>query len=144
MPKIYMHYPSGAFSNAALQLLAEELTTAGLECEHLPNTPFVRSTVWIYMNEYQQDLVFVAGRPSQTPVISLEVNVFEGGLNDDAKGQVVKRFTALVAKHLGLADGHRCPAYVLIRESKASNWGVFGNRITLESLRNPPADTVPV
>ena len=144
MPKIYMHYPSGAFSNAALQSLAEELTTAGLECEHLPNTPFVRSTVWIYMNEYQQDRVFVAGRLSRTPVISLEVNVFEDGLSDAAKGQIIQRFTDSVAKHLGLPEGQRCPAYVLIRESKASSWGVFGNRITLDSLRNPPADAVPV
>ena len=144
MPKIYMHYPSGAFSYAALPLLAEELTTAGLECEHLPNTPFVRSTVWIYMNEYQQDRVFVAGQPSQTPVISLEVNVFEGGLNDDAKGQVVKRFTALVAKHLGLADGQRCPAYVLIRNQKPQTGACLETGSPWSHFAIPPADAVPV
>ena len=96
------------------------------------------------MKEYDRERVFIGGKPGETPVVSLEVNVFRGGLDNDAKGEVIRRFTAIVAKHLGLAAGQRCAAYVLIRETDISNWGVFGTRITLDALRNPPADAVPL
>ena len=45
MPLIYVDYPEGTFADAALDALAEQITTDSLECEGLPNTPFVRSTV---------------------------------------------------------------------------------------------------
>ncbi len=144
MPKIYLHYPEHAFSDEALTSLADELTTISLECENLPNTPFVRSTVWIYANEYPTQRIFVGGAPSGPRVISLEVNVFEGGLEDAAKGTLIERFTESVARHACMHAGKRRLVYVLIKESKASNWGIFGERITLDALRHPPADALPI
>lgn len=144
MPKVFLHYPEGAFEATSLPALAEELTTTGLACEHLPNTPFVRSTVWIYAQEYASNRVFVGGQPSATRVVCLEVNVFDGGLDDAAKQTLIECFTAIIAKYMGLTDGQRCPVYVLIRELPASSWGVFGHRITLDQLRHPLADALPV
>jgi len=144
LPKIHLHYPEGAFNATTLNSLAEELTSIGLECERLPDTPFVRSTVWIYAREYASNRVFVGGAPGRTQVISIEVNVFEGGLSDAAKQVLIERFTAAVGKHTGLSSGERCPVYVLIRESSPSNWGIFGDRITLDQLRHPAVDALPV
>ena len=39
MPKVFISYPEGTFSEGALDALAEEITTAGLACEKLPDTP---------------------------------------------------------------------------------------------------------
>lgn len=64
MPKMIIHSPAGSFEAAARERLAIALTDFGLECENLPKTPFLRSTVWIYFNEYQADCVFMAGKPA--------------------------------------------------------------------------------
>ena len=143
MPKIFLHYPEDTFDLESLAALAEELTTIGLACEKLPNTPFVRSTVWIYMRAYGSGTVFVGGSKSSTKVISAEVNVLEGGLEDSAKEMLIEQFTATLSKHAGLG-AERPPIYVLIRETKPSNWGFFGRRLTLDALRSPSDDSVPL
>lgn len=45
MPKIFISYPKGTFSEDALAAPAEEFTTAGLECEKLPDTTYIRSNI---------------------------------------------------------------------------------------------------
>lgn len=52
MPKIMIHSPAGTFDAASREHLAAALTDLGLECESLPKTPFVRSTVWVYFNDH--------------------------------------------------------------------------------------------
>jgi phenylpyruvate tautomerase PptA (4-oxalocrotonate tautomerase family) len=149
VPLIFMHYPKGTFSQAALISLADEITTIGLDCEKLPNTAFVRSTTWIYANELPPSSVFVGGRPrgiedADTKVISIEVNVFEGGLGDAAMQALIERMTDTVRVHASTAPGQPTPVYILIREVAPTHWGVFGRRITLEALRNPPVDAEPL
>jgi phenylpyruvate tautomerase PptA (4-oxalocrotonate tautomerase family) len=139
-----MNYSEGAFSQKSLHALAEEMTTIGVECERLANTPFVRSTTWIYAHEHPVQTVFVGGKSMGTKVVSLEVNVFEGGLDDHAKNQLIERLTSAIRNHGGIKPDTRVPVYIVIREVAPSNWGVFGDRITLESLRTPPADAKPV
>ena len=80
MPKIYINYPTGAFSKEALDSLAADITTAGLECEKLSDTPFVRSNIWVYANEYAAEKVYHGGKPrrilspaSRTPSGSMQV-----------------------------------------------------------------------
>ena len=80
MPKVFINYPEGTFSELALDALAEEITATGLECEKLPDTPYVRSNIWVYAREYAAEKVFHGGKPLGTKVISLEVNVVEGAL----------------------------------------------------------------
>ncbi len=140
MPKIYLNCPIESFSAPAKNDLAEELTTIALSVENLPDTPFVRSTVWIYINEYPAANVYHGGVPFGTKVISLEVNTFEGGLDKTAKQLLIEKFTTSIRKNAGIKPDELAPVYIVIREVSESNWGVFGKTITLAELRNPPAD----
>ena len=66
MPLIYVNCPENTFSGAAKDALAEELTSLALAIELLPDTPFVRSTVWIYIREYPVAAVYHGGKPAGT------------------------------------------------------------------------------
>jgi hypothetical protein len=55
MPKIIVHSPVGTFDAAQRHSVAAELTDFAIECEALPASPFVKSTVWTYFNEYAAD-----------------------------------------------------------------------------------------
>ena len=144
MPKVFINYPEGTFSDAALHALAEELTTTGRECERLPDTPYVQSNIWVYAREYAAERVYHGGKPGGTKVISLEVNVVEGALDIDARRELIARFTQLVGKHAGIPPQERIPVYIVIRDVPPQSWGMFGRSITLEGLKNPPADAIPV
>jgi phenylpyruvate tautomerase PptA (4-oxalocrotonate tautomerase family) len=144
MPKVFINYPEGTFTQGALDALAEEITTAGLECEKLPDTPYVRSNIWVYAREYAVDRVYHGGKPLGTKVVTLEVNVVEGGLGEDSRKEMIARFTSAVGKHAGIPPGERIPVYIVIRDVPPPSWGMFGKPITLDDLRNPPADAKPV
>ncbi len=144
MPKVFIHYPEGAFTHEALAALAAEITTTGRECEKLPDTAYVRSNIWVYAEEYPAQRVFHGGKNGGTKVISLEVNVVAGALDAEARSVLIARFTDAVGRHAGILPQERVPAYVVIREVQPENWGMFGKPITLESLRNPPANAKPV
>lgn len=144
MQKVFINYPEGAFSDNALAALAEEITATGLECEKLPDTPYVRSNIWVYAKAYAADRVYHGGKLCGTKVISVEVNVVEGALDTESRKDLIARFTNLVGKHAGIPPHERVPAYIVIRDVPPQNWGMFGKPITLESLRNPPTDAKPV
>ena len=95
MPLIYLNCPANTFTNEAKSELANEITTIALKIEGLPNTPFVRSTVWIYINEYPAANVFHGGLSVGAKVISMEVNAFKGGLDRSAKRNLIEHFTVL-------------------------------------------------
>jgi len=59
MPKMIIHAPAGTFDAAGRQQVARALTQLGLDCEALPDSPLVRSTVWTYFAEYSSDAVFM-------------------------------------------------------------------------------------
>jgi phenylpyruvate tautomerase PptA (4-oxalocrotonate tautomerase family) len=144
MPKVFISYPAGTFSEDALDALAEEITTTGLECEKLPDTPYVRSNIWVYANEYAAERVYHGGKPLGTKVISLEVNCVQGALDADSRKELIVRFTSVVGKHAGIPPQERVPVYIVIRDVPPPSWGMFGKPITLEGLRNPPMDAKPV
>ena len=144
MPLIYVNYPKGTFNDSALDALAEQLTEDGLQCEKLPDTAFVKSTIRIYFNEYAENKVYHGGKSSGTQVISFEINVFEGGLSVEAKKELIKRVTDAVRKHCGLKEEDVAPVYVIIRDIPEAGWGVFGDSITLDNLRNPRSDAKPI
>jgi phenylpyruvate tautomerase PptA (4-oxalocrotonate tautomerase family) len=126
MPKVFINYPEGTFTEAALDALAEEITTTGLECEKPPDTPYVRSDIWIYAREYAAKRVYHGGKPLGTKVIALEVNVVEGALDAESREQLIARFTSVVGKHAGIPPGERVPVYIVIRDVPPPNWGMFG------------------
>ena len=140
MPKVFINYPQGTFSAQALDALAEEITTIGRECEKLPDTPYVRSNIWIYAREYAPQNVYHGGKSGGTKVITLEANVVEGALGADARNQLIARLTQAIGKHAGIPPQERVPVYIVIRDVPPQSWGMFGKAITLEGLRNPPAD----
>jgi phenylpyruvate tautomerase PptA (4-oxalocrotonate tautomerase family) len=144
VPKVFINYPEGTFTEGALDALAEEITTAGLECEKLPDTPYVRSNIWVYAREYDAGKVYNGGKPLGTKVVALEVNVVEGALDASSRKEMIARFTSIVGKHAGIPPEERVPVYIAIRDIPPPSWGMFGKPITLEGLRNPPADAEPV
>lgn len=144
MPLIYVNCPQGTFSAAAKDALAEELTTLSLVIEKLPDTPFVRSTVWIYFHEYPAANVYHGGKSAGTKVISLEINAFKGGHDAASKRELIHRFTEAIRQHAGLAQADLVPVYILFRDVPESDWGVFGAPITLADLHNPPTDAVAI
>ena len=88
--------------------------------------------------------VYHGGKPGGTRVISCEVNVIEGALDADAKKDMIARFTNAVRKHAGIPPSERAPVFILIRDIPAQNWGMFGQPVTLDAVRNPPAEAEPV
>jgi phenylpyruvate tautomerase PptA (4-oxalocrotonate tautomerase family) len=52
--------------------------------------------------------------------------------------------TEAVRKHAGIPSGERISVFVLIRDVPASNWGMFGKQVSLDALRNPPSNALPV
>jgi phenylpyruvate tautomerase PptA (4-oxalocrotonate tautomerase family) len=141
MPLIYINCPENTFSAAAKDALADELTTIALAAEQLPNTPFVRSTVWIYIHEYPAATVYHGGKSAGTRVISLEVNAFAGGHDNASKQTLIQQFTEAFRHHTGLTKAELVPVYILFRDVPESNWGVFGTTITLHDLHHPPAES---
>lgn len=144
MPLIYVNYAAGTLSPAARDALAEELTDVALECERLPTTPFVKSTVWVYFNELPSDRIYHGGKPGGTQVISLEVNALEGGHDETSKQLLFKRFTQVIRKHAEIPQEAIAPIYIVLRDVPATNWGVFGGTITLEELYNPDPNAKPI
>lgn len=144
MPLIYLNCPVNTFTQVAKDKLANELTTISLKLEGLADNAFVRSTVWIYINEYPVKNVYHGGTSSGTKVISLEVNVFEGGLNVEAKENLIQHFTALIRNFIVIKDEEKAPVYIIIRDIPESSWGVFGNTTTLDELRNSPPNLLAI
>lgn len=103
-----------------------------------PDTAFVRSTVWIYFNDYRPDRVFMGGEPATAKVISLVFYVLKGGLDADGKRRLIEGATDLLGRHAGLTG--RIPAYVIIREVPESDRGLFGIQGYFAALRRVPLD----
>ena len=144
MPLIYVNAPSGTFSDAARDALAEELTVIAFESENLPMTPFDKSTAWIYFLETPPGHVYRGGQPGGTKVISLEINAFRGGLDEAAKLSLYERFTEAIRLHAGIPQDARAPVYIVLREVDPPNWGVFGGTTRIEDLRTPHPDDAPI
>jgi phenylpyruvate tautomerase PptA (4-oxalocrotonate tautomerase family) len=144
MPLIHVLAPSGTLSSAVRDSLAELLTVTALECEGLPMTPFDKSTTWNYFHEVPPALVYHGGLPGGTKVIAIEINAFEGGLDEPAKLVLYQRFTEIIRGHVGIASHARVPVYIVLREVKPVNWGVFGATTRIEELRVPHPGLAPI
>lgn len=146
MPLIYLNCPQDTFDQPDKNKLADELTTIALQIEQLPNTPFVRSTCWIFFNEIKANNIYKGGEAiiSDDKIISMEVNVFKGGLDTIQKGRLIEEFTACIRRYLSIPDDKVTTLYIIIKDIREEDWGVFGSRITLHDLKNPPEDATPI
>jgi phenylpyruvate tautomerase PptA (4-oxalocrotonate tautomerase family) len=144
MPLIYVNYPEGTFTQEALDGLAEQITKDAIQAEKLAGTPYVKSTTWVYFNEYARRRVYHGGKSGGTTVISLEVNAIDGGFDVAAKKELIKRITDAVSKYAGMKDGELRPVYIVMRDVPETDWGFSGEPIKLEALKNPPSDAKPI
>ncbi len=144
MPLIHVHAPSSAFTDTDRDALAEELTVIALESEKLPMEPFDKSTTWIYFHEPPPSHIYHGGKPSGTQVVSIEVNAFRGGLDDEAKRSLYRRFTDAVQIRAKMPSDTLAPVYIVLREIDPANWGVFGETTAIEELRVPHPDKPPI
>ena len=142
MPKMLIHAPEGLFTDGTRAKVAAELTDLGLDCEKLPKTPFVKSTVWCYFADYPLGSVFTGGVPATVGIMSLVVYTLEGGLDGDAKRCLIAGATEILGRHSGISG--RIPAYIVILEVPALNWGIFGEPGNLQALRDISPDTPPL
>lgn len=133
MPKMIIHSPAGTFDGADRQRIAGDLMALGLECEALPASPMVRSTVWTYFADYAADTVFMGEQPARLPVVTLQIYVLAGGLDGAGKRRLIEGATALLDRR---PDGTTlAPVYVVIHEVAEENWGIFGKQADLAALR---------
>lgn len=135
MPLITINCIEGTFDSQQKQNLAASLTTAALRIEALPNSSSVRHTCWIFINEMPVYNVFRAGEETSSAILSMDVNVFKGGLGTAQKGELITEFTQIIHDAMHLPADIETPLYILIREVDQDNWGVCGKRITLDDLR---------
>jgi phenylpyruvate tautomerase PptA (4-oxalocrotonate tautomerase family) len=138
MPKMIIHSLKGTFDAVSRQRVAAELTELALDCEALPKSAFVRSSVWTYFNEYPADAVFMGGEPAYLKLVTLEVHALVGGLDEAGKRRLIKEATEIFGRKIG--NGDRVPCWVVIRETAASDWGIFGRNGDLEALRASAPD----
>lgn len=144
MPVIHLTTPAGTFTNERRDELAEQLTTIVLTREGLPLIDFVRSTAWIYMHELSPAHVYHGGQSDGSPVTTVEVNAFDGGLDDTAKQGIINDFTDAITRAAEFPDSRSAPIYVIFRDIRPTDWGVFGTTITLNALHHPSPDAPPI
>ena len=138
MPKIIIHAPEGAFNAEARAAVAAELTDFALDCEALPRSPFVKSTVWTYFNACPIDAVFMGEDQAHAAIISAQIFVIAGGLDARAKKSFIKGATEILGRYSGATD--RAPVYIVLHEAPEINWGIFGETASLAALRASPPD----
>lgn len=133
MPKMIIHAPMGTFDADDRRRVAQALTALGLECEALPQSPFVRSTVWTYFADYASDTVFMGAEPAYLPIVTLQIYVLAGGLDNDGKRMLIEGATTILDRRPD--DTPLAPVYVVIHEVAEENWGIFGRQADLAALR---------
>lgn len=125
MPKIFIYCPKGTFQDPVKTEMAADLTTIALKLENIPDTPEVRSSVWIFINEYPEGNV-LHGDKSAANVISLQINVIRGRLNVSTKKMLIEQFTSAVLKYADMPEPGSKPVYIVIHEVDEQDWGIYG------------------
>jgi phenylpyruvate tautomerase PptA (4-oxalocrotonate tautomerase family) len=140
---MYLDSPSGTFSPESLHALVEDMTTIALRLEKIPETTFTRSMVWIYVKEFEPQMVFHSGKPGGTKLINLQINLVEGNYDDDRKKELISELTQAIAKAGGIEPDKLITISIMLRELRAVNWGVAGAPLDVDALKhegpNPPA-----
>jgi phenylpyruvate tautomerase PptA (4-oxalocrotonate tautomerase family) len=105
----------------------------GLDCEGLPSSPMVRSTVWTYFADYAADAVFMGNEPAWLPVVALQAYVLAGGLDSAGKLKLIEGATVILDRRCD--SNSVAPVYVVVHEVAEENWGIFGKQADLAALR---------
>jgi phenylpyruvate tautomerase PptA (4-oxalocrotonate tautomerase family) len=140
MPKIIIHCAHGVFDPAAKRQVTGALTELALDCEKLPPSPFVKSTVWTYFNEYAADGIFMGGSPAYLKCVSMQIYTIDGGLDAPGKLRLIEGATQILSPYC-LVPGGVVPVYIVVHEIPEINWGIFGRNGDLAGLRESGAET---
>lgn len=142
MPKLIIHAPAGTYDADDRRRIAGALTALGLNCEALPHSPMVRSTVWTYFANCPADAVFMGDEPARLPVATLQIYALLGGLDSMAKRKLIEGATAILDRRPTSAS--LATVYVVIHEVAEENWGIFGQQADLAALRASAPDALAI
>jgi hypothetical protein len=76
--------------------VAAELTELRMACEHLVDTPAIRSGAWVIFAEHAPDAIFSGGDVASQPIIVLLANAIQGDLDDPARKPFIEEGTAIL------------------------------------------------
>ena len=144
MPLIFVSYTEGTFTSSTLDQLCSQITRDGIELEGLPSNDYVSSTTWVWTQEYSKAKVYHGGKSGGAKLVTVDINVLQGGYSATTKSQLIKRVTDAVEKYGSLPSGEPRRVYVLVREVSESNWGFDGSVINLETLRRSDGSETPL
>ena len=144
MPLIFVSYTEGTFTSSTLDQLCSQITRDGIELEGLPSNDYVSSTTWVWTQEYSKAKVYHGGKSGGAKLVTVDINVLQGGYSATTKSQLIKRVTDAVEKYGSLPSGEPRRVYVLVREVSESNWGFDGSVINLEALRRSDGSETPL
>lgn len=134
MPKMFVHSPEGTFSAESRALAAQQLTALGMSCEKLIESDPIKRGIWVFFNEYVPDAVFSGGASVSVPQIALIAYAIRGGLDDEARTRFIGGATAILQSHSLSTDVVK-PIYVVIQETPALDWGMYGKQVDLASMQ---------
>ncbi|MGO7180717.1 tautomerase family protein [Rhizobium brockwellii] len=139
MPKMFVHSVQGTFSRVARSQIAKALTDLGMRCENLIDSKLIRRGIWVFFDEHHPDSVFSGGEAVTAPQIALVAYAIRGGFNDSARTQFIAEATAILRGHAATSDP-ATPIYVVIQETPAADWGMYGKQVELENMqKNRPS-----
>ncbi|MCV7411139.1 hypothetical protein AWC05_27465 [Mycobacterium florentinum] len=142
MPMIDLIFVRGSIDDAALSRLTDELVTALLRAERVPDTPFLRDNTLVYLHAIAPAELSVGGRGPGEPRFRVDLTVFAGALDKARKEQLAADVHAAVCAAAGIEPlGPRAfQVWTLIHEIPEGNWGGGGNIIYYQQVKGLVAE----
>jgi phenylpyruvate tautomerase PptA (4-oxalocrotonate tautomerase family) len=135
VPTFSLTYPEGALDAEVRNRLVDDLTSAILRAERVPESQFFRDITWAYVHELPPGAVFVAGAPAERPVFKLDVTTPEGALSERRRAELIADATRLIREAAGIPHEEALRIWVLMHDVPDGHWGAGGQVVRFEQLR---------
>jgi phenylpyruvate tautomerase PptA (4-oxalocrotonate tautomerase family) len=137
MPMIDLTFVRSSLDSEALGRLTDELVTALLRAERVPDTPFMRDSTVVYVHPLDPENQSVGGRGPAEPRFRVDLTVFEGALSQDRKEQLVADVHIAVCAAAGIdpAGARAYHIWSLIHEIPEGNWAGGGKIIYYNDVK---------
>ncbi|WP_435973695.1 tautomerase family protein [Streptomyces sp. Qhu_M48] len=120
MPLVEITVPEGALSEAAAEVLQQQVADAVLTAMGLPRTDFFTSATWVYVREAAKGLATTgAGTP---PGVLIVVTPLKGFLTPERNEALSVELTRYVQE----ATGPGTVVWLVVNEIPEGNWAVNG------------------
>ncbi|MGW5780743.1 tautomerase family protein [Streptomyces sp. NPDC003863] len=120
MPLVEITVPEGALSEAAAEVLQQQVADSVLAAMELPRTEFFAAATWVYVREAAKGLATTgAGRP---PGVLVVVTPLEGFLTPERN----EALAVEVTRHVHVATGPDTVVWLVVNEIPEGNWAVNG------------------